>query len=214
MRVKSAEFVLGVAHLKQLPRLPWPEIAWAGRSNVGKSSLINRLLTRKGLARTSNTPGKTRQLNFYSINGAWHIVDLPGYGFARGPAADRESWQSLIEPYLSERKQLTGVAVLVDSRHGATQLDEMMFDWLSHASVPWAVMLTKSDKISGNARPAVEKQVRECLPEGVPVIVCSATTGDGVNDVRAWVDARLQSYHENPPDIVGWQSTTTRGDVG
>ena len=214
MRVQTAEFVLGVATPEQLPRHPQPEIAWAGRSNVGKSSLINKLLNRRGLARTSNTPGKTRQLNFFSINGSWHIVDLPGYGFARGPAADRESWKTLIEPYLTTRKQLAGIAVLVDSRHGATNLDRMMFEWLSVSDRPWAVMMTKADKLSGNARAKARKQLEKDVPEGIRIFTCSSHTGDGIGEIRSWVDDRLQDFRDNPPDIIGWKSDISRGEVG
>ncbi len=204
MRVKSAEFILGVVRLDQLPRTAMPEIAWAGRSNVGKSSLINKVINRKGLARTSNTPGKTRELNFYRINGSWHLVDLPGYGFARGPAADRERWGETVEPYLRERLQLAGVVVLVDARHGATDLDRMMFDWLADTERNWVVVMTKTDKISGNTLSRNRAAIRSDVPEPVPVLEASALTGRGVDRVRAWVDESLDTYRKDPPAIVGW----------
>jgi GTP-binding protein len=212
MRVRSAEFVLGVAGLKQLPRKNWPEIAWAGRSNVGKSSLINSVLSRKGLARISNKPGKTRQLNFYAINNAWYLVDLPGYGFARGPAAERQGWGKLVEPYLSQRTQLAGVAVLVDSRHGATELDKMMFEWLAATDTKWTVVLAKCDKISGNALTKVRGEVSRVTPEGVSILACSALSGRGIEDVRGWVDGRLEDYRMNTPELAGWQMDIEAGD--
>ncbi len=205
MNTKSAEFVIGVASPSQLPRTAYPEIAWAGRSNVGKSSLINRLIARKNLARTSNTPGKTRQINFYLISKSWYLVDLPGYGFARGPAAEREGWGELIEPYLAQRRQIAGVAVLVDARVGVSPLDEMMFSWLSEHDRPWAIMLTKIDRVSGNDRVKTERALREILPDGVPVFSCSAKTGRGIEAVRSWVDKRVAEHSEQSDGLLDWQ---------
>lgn len=208
MNTKSAEFVIGVASPSQLPRTAHPEIAWAGRSNVGKSSLINRLVARKNLARTSNTPGKTRQINFYLINRSWHLVDLPGYGFARGPETEREGWGELIEPYLAKRRQIAGVAVLVDARVGVSPLDEMMFSWLAEHDRPWAIMLTKIDRVSGNDRVKTERVLREMLPDGVPVFSCSAKTGRGIDAVRSWVDKRVAEHTEQSIGLLDWQIST------
>lgn len=206
MRVQSAEFVIGVARLSQLPRTNLPEIAWAGRSNVGKSSLINRVVGVRNLARISNTPGKTRQLNFYRVNNAWHLVDLPGYGFAAGPEAERESWRALIEPYLRGRRQLAGVAVLVDARIGPTGLDAMMFEWLAAHELFWAVILSKADKVSGNALSAVRKSTQARLGPNVLLIPCSARTGRGVAEVQAWMNERLRAYAAHKPALLDWQS--------
>lgn len=197
--------MIGVAKPSQFPRTMYPEIAWAGRSNVGKSSLINRLVARKGLAHTSNTPGKTRQLNYYLINNAWYLVDLPGYGFARGPEAEREGWRDLIEPYLAERRQIAGVAVLVDARVGASSFDEMMFTWLNANTRPWAVMLTKIDRVSGNDRVKVEKSLHAILPEDTPVFPCSAKTGRGIDAIRSWVDRRVAAHAEQSGGLLNWQ---------
>jgi len=205
MHIQTAEFERGASKLSQLPRTTLPEIAWAGRSNVGKSSLINSVLGRRNLARTSNTPGKTRQINFYRIDNAWYIVDLPGYGYAAGPQAEREEWQALVEPYLRDRRQLAAVAVLVDARLGPTALDEMMFAWLVAARHPWAAILTKMDKVSGNALARTRKLTGARLPQGVPLIACSAETGRGIGDVQAWVDAMLRRYAEQAPPLLGWQ---------
>ena len=209
MRIRSAEFVVSVAQLSQLPRTSLPEIAWAGRSNVGKSSLINRIVGNRRLARISNTPGKTRQLNFYRVNGAWHLVDLPGYGYAAGPRAERESWGTLVEPYLRERRQLAGVAVLVDARVGPTPLDEMMFDWLKAHDGHWAVILSKADKVSGNSLSAKCRDTRSLAGTDIPLIPCSARTGRGVEEVLAWVEECLQRHASTAPPLLGWQMQTT-----
>jgi GTP-binding protein len=205
MNVKSVDFVIGVASPSQLPRTTHAEIAWAGRSNVGKSSLINKVIGRRGIARTSNTPGKTRQINFFRMNNTWHLVDLPGYGFARGPAVERESWRKLIEPYLTERRQLAAVAVLVDARRGLSPLDVMMFEWLTNTGRSWAVILTKIDKISGNDRKKVELEVREQVDDNIPLFSCSAKTGRGVDSVRNWIDARLTAWDHRADGLLDWQ---------
>jgi len=205
MRVRSAEFVAGAARLSQLPRTSLPEIALAGRSNVGKSSLINRLVGVRKLARTSNTPGKTRQLNFYRVNRAWHFVDLPGYGYAAGPEAERGGWRSLVEPYLSSRPQLAGVAALVDARIGPTELDRMLFDWLAARGLPWAVILSKIDKVSGNALTRTLKDTRAVLGTEVPLLGCSVQTGRGLAEVERWVSERLAAFSDGRYRAAGWQ---------
>ena len=208
MRIRNVEFVVGAAQLSQLPRTTWPEIAWAGRSNVGKSSLLNQVVGMRGLARTSNTPGKTRQINFYRVDGRWHLVDLPGYGYASGPRTERESWGALIEPYLRNRRQLAGVAVLVDSRIGPTELDRMMFEWLTASPTPWAVMLTKTDKVSGNDLAKVTKVTQPYIPPDTPLISCSAHNGRGIGDVRAWIGKRLDAHAARSQGMPGWQVDT------
>jgi len=180
-------------------------MAWAGRSNVGKSSLINRLVGSRRLAKTSNTPGKTRQLNFYRVDDAWYLVDLPGYGYAAGPRAERERWRALIEPYLLERRQLAGVAVLVDARIGATELDRVMFDWLTSHSKPWVAILSKVDKISGNALSAVRRRTETVLGSDVSLIPCSAQTGYGVGEVLSWIGECLDRYRAEQPPLLSWQ---------
>lgn len=186
MKITSAEFVLGVADPGQLPRDPRPELALAGRSNVGKSSLLNRLTGRKALARTSADPGKTRELNFYLLNNAFHLVDLPGYGFARAPAERRAAWGRLIEEYLAHRTQLTGVVLAVDSRRPPSELDERMAGWLQHHRIPFVVALTKADKIPRSGRAGAVAAARDRLGHHTlcrALIPFSAVTGDGKNEL-------------------------------
>lgn len=182
MKITSAEFVLGVANLRQLPREDRKEIAFLGRSNVGKSSLINTLCSRKSLARSSSSPGKTRELNYYLINKQFHYVDLPGYGFAKVPEQIRSSWGKLIEQYLKTRRQLVLVVVLVDSRHEPTALDMMMVGWLEYYDIPFLVALTKADKLP---RSKVAHYVQDAKSIFAPFTKCqdvipfSAITGEG-----------------------------------
>lgn len=147
-RITSADFVISAASPAQFPKGPAPEVAFAGRSNVGKSSLLNLLVGRKSLAKTSATPGKTQQINFFHINGRYHFVDLPGYGYAKVSKTDREAWARLIEAYLRERRQLQMVVSLCDIRHEPTALDRDMFVWLEEVGRPFLIVLTKSDKVS------------------------------------------------------------------
>ena len=148
MKIKSAGLLESAAGANQFPDLVMPEIAFAGRSNVGKSTLINSLLTRKKLVKTSSTPGKTRLINFFLINEIFCLVDLPGYGFAKVPAEMRESWRKLIETYLSRRDNLRGVVLIIDIRHGPTAQDRQLKSWLDFHQRPMLVVASKSDKLS------------------------------------------------------------------
>ena len=148
MKIKSAGLLESAAGANQFPDLVMPEIAFAGRSNVGKSTLINSLLTRKKLVKTSSTPGKTRLINFFLINEIFCLVDLPGYGFAKVPAEMRESWRKLIETYLSRRDNLRGVVLIIDIRHGPTAQDRQLKSWLDFHRRPMLVVASKSDKLS------------------------------------------------------------------
>ena len=148
MKIKSAGLLESAAGANQFPDLVMPEIAFAGRSNVGKSTLINSLLTRKKLVKTSSTPGKTRLINFFLINENFCLVDLPGYGFAKVPAEMRESWRKLIETYLSRRDNLRGVVLIIDIRHGPTVQDRQLKSWLDFHQRPMLVVASKSDKLS------------------------------------------------------------------
>lgn len=150
MVIHSVNFVTSAPKLSACPDSPWPEIAFAGRSNVGKSSLINCLLNRRGLVRTSATPGRTQMLNFFAINEALHFVDLPGYGFARAPRAVREKWQPMIRDYLGRRQNLKAVVWLLDSRREPSKEDLQFLDWLEEAERPTIPVVTKIDKLSRN----------------------------------------------------------------
>jgi GTP-binding protein len=147
MKIRSAEFILSASSPWQFPPPTLPEIAFAGRSNVGKSTLINSLLNRKKLVKTSSTPGKTQLINFFNINDKFHFVDLPGYGFAKVPENVRKQWQRLIESYLQERESLRNVVLIVDSRHGPTMQDRQLKEWLDYYERPVLIVASKVDKL-------------------------------------------------------------------
>jgi GTP-binding protein len=150
MIVQSASFITSAPALASCPESEWPEIAFAGRSNVGKSSLINCLLNRKGLVRTSSTPGRTQLLNYFAINDALHFVDLPGYGFARAPRSVREKWQPMVHGYLQGRESLRAVVWLLDVRRDPSPEDLEFLDWLEESEIPTIPVVTKVDKVSKN----------------------------------------------------------------
>lgn len=152
MKFIDIKFLLSVHSLKQLPEPGVPEIAFAGRSNVGKSSLINTLVGRKGMVKVSGRPGKTQGLNFFDIAGTLYFVDLPGYGYAKVAKGMQEGWQKLITSYLESRTTLKCVVVIMDLRHGAKVQDEQLIAWLKQNSIPFLPVYTKADKLSGNAR--------------------------------------------------------------
>jgi len=147
MKIRSAEFILSASSPWQFPPPTLPEIAFAGRSNVGKSTLINSLLNRKKLVKTSSTPGKTQLINFFKINDKFHFVDLPGYGFAKVPETVRQQWQRLIEAYLQERESLRNVVLIIDSRHGPTSQDRQLKEWLDYYDRPVLIVASKIDKL-------------------------------------------------------------------
>lgn len=153
-----ARFVMGVAKLEQLPPLAGTEVAIAGRSNVGKSSLINALTGVRGLARASNTPGRTRELNFFDVAGRLTLVDMPGYGYAKAAKADVKQWQAVLRGYLKGRPGLTRVFVLIDARHGVKAEDREMFDMLDESAVAYQLVLTKADKIKPTELAKVEAE--------------------------------------------------------
>ncbi len=152
MKFVDIKFLLSVHKLAQLPEPTLPEIAFAGRSNVGKSSLINALVGRKGLVKVSGRPGKTQGLNYFEINNQLYLVDLPGYGFARVSKGMQDGWQSLITRYLESRSTLTCVVVIIDLRHEAKPQDRQLISWLQQNDIPYLPVYTKADKLSGNAR--------------------------------------------------------------
>ena len=151
MKITSVEFIKSVENFDHIPKDNLKEVAFAGRSNVGKSSLINCLLNRKNIARTSSTPGKTRQLNYFKINQKIYFVDLPGYGFAKAPKTERVQWRRLIENFLTQSPNLEGVVSIIDSRIGPTKLDLQLLEWLKNFNIPIILVGTKSDKLSKSA---------------------------------------------------------------
>lgn len=196
MIIKQAEIFATAVNKSQYPPGNRPEFALSGRSNVGKSSLINSFINRKNLARTSSQPGKTQTLNFYEINKEWFFVDLPGYGYAKSSKADRARWARFIETYLHERDQLTGVIQLIDMRHPPMDSDRDMVEWLLTYEVPILVAATKADKLSRGHWPKQIKQIRQALslPETVPVIAYSAVSGQGKEELGAWLEERVRFY--------------------
>ena len=186
---QECTFVRGVANLPDLPEPTLPEIAFAGRSNVGKSSLINALVGRKALARTSNTPGRTQQINFFDLGNQLMLADLPGYGYARAPKAEVKRWTGLIEAYLTGRAELRRILVLVDARHGMKANDKSVMMVLDKAAQPYQVVLTKCDKIKPAALEALIANTALELakhPAAHPVIVpTSSQKGTGMDVLRA-----------------------------
>lgn len=194
MKIVSAEFILGAVNLRQLPKEGLKEIAFLGRSNVGKSSFINKLCNRKALARPSAEPGKTREMNYYLINSEFFFVDLPGYGYARLPEQIRSSWGKLIEQYLKSRTQLSLVLQLVDARHQPTELDMMMVGWLDYYQIPFLVALTKADKLPVSKMPRIVQAAKEKFAQFAncrDVLPFSSINGLGKADVMRVVAAHV-----------------------
>lgn len=171
MRIKKAEIEAVAVRPDQYPEAGIPEIAFAGRSNVGKSSLLNLLTARKSLAKVSGSPGKTRTINFYRINDSFRIVDLPGYGYARVSKSESEKWGKMIESYLIERRELLKVVQLVDIRHRPSAQDVQMYEFLQYYGLDGIVVATKADKVSGNERERCIREIRKTLNMGKNDIV-------------------------------------------
>ncbi|MBU2360524.1 ribosome biogenesis GTP-binding protein YihA/YsxC [Loktanella sp. M215] len=184
----QTEFVKGVVAMDGLPPADRLEVCFAGRSNVGKSSLINALTGRKGLARASNTPGRTQEINFFTA-GDLYVVDLPGYGFANAPVAVVSKWQALLKNYLQGRPTLRRVFVLIDARHGAKAVDEEIMTLLDRSAVTFQVVMTKTDKVKGAALDAALDATRTALakhPAAYPeLILTSSEKGEGIETLRA-----------------------------
>ncbi|MDW3224697.1 MAG: ribosome biogenesis GTP-binding protein YihA/YsxC [Paracoccaceae bacterium] len=185
----ETDFVKGVVAMSGLPDPDRMEVCFAGRSNVGKSSLINALTGRKGLARASNTPGRTQEINFFTAGDAHYLVDLPGYGYANAPLAVVEKWQRLLKQYLSGRQTLRRAFVLIDARHGVKKVDSEILSLLDSAAVTFQVVLTKADKVKEVERAKVLDQVRGALakhPAAFPeIVVTSSEKGWGIPTLRA-----------------------------
>lgn len=192
---KPISFVLGVAKLDQLPITEMEEVAFAGRSNVGKSSLINALFNQRKLAKTSNTPGRTQQLNYFNLDDQLHLVDLPGYGFAQAPEAMVKAWQKLIFTYLQGRVNLKRVFLLIDSRHGIKKVDEETMELLDKAAVTYQIVLTKVDKISAKQLDETLKKTQEIIKKHgaayVDVLATSSEKYIGLDELKAEIQSLI-----------------------
>ncbi len=194
MKVTHATFVGAASEPGRFPAPSFPEVAFAGRSNVGKSSAINRLVGRRGLARTSSTPGRTQQLNFFGLDDRLVLVDLPGYGYAKVSKAARDAWRPLVESYLGTRGVLAGVVLIVDVRRGLEEEEHQMLDFLAALGTPVLLLATKIDKLN---RSGQAKALRALAASALPIVPFSAVTGEGVPAV--W------------KTIAGWTRPSTRG---
>ncbi len=190
MKILSAEFVISAAVPRQFPPDNKPQIAFAGRSNVGKSSIINSLLHRKKLVKTSATPGKTQLINFFIINGQFYFVDLPGYGYARVPQAVTDTWAPMIEGYLKNSPDLRAVVVLLDVRREPDERDIRLLGWLRQYDIPAICALTKADKLSRQESDRARRNIMERL-ELSDLLLTSARGGQGIKELWSKIGKRL-----------------------
>jgi ribosome biogenesis GTP-binding protein YsxC/EngB len=191
MEIKTAEFIISNTDIKKCPTGNLPEYAFIGRSNVGKSSLINMLTNRKGLAMTSATPGKTMLINHFLINDNWYLVDLPGYGYAKRGQKGQEQIKKIIEDYILERKQMTNLFLLIDSRLEPQKIDMEFMEWLGENGIPFSIVFTKADKLkSGRLRSQVNmylNKLKEQWEELPPYFVSSSETRTGREDILKYI---------------------------
>jgi GTP-binding protein len=196
MKILSAEFVISAVGPKQFPRDSKPQIAIAGRSNVGKSSIINSLLHRKNLVKTSQTPGKTQLINFFVINGAFYFVDLPGYGYARVPYAVTDAWAPMIEGYLKNTSHLSAVVVLLDSRRELDERDVRLIDWLRQYDIPLICALTKIDKLNRQETDRARRSISAALEINDDLILTSAKSGRGIKELWGAIAKKIKEPGE------------------
>lgn len=201
MKIKSAEFVISNSKVEKCPDSRLPEYAFIGRSNVGKSSLINMLTERKSLAKTSAKPGKTQLINHFLINKDWHLVDLPGYGYARVSKSTKKTFQKFITAYFDKRKQMICAFVLIDSRHQPQKIDLEFMQWLGEHQIPFCIIFTKADKLKPKA---LEKNINEYQQEMLQYweempefFVSSATSGMGKEEILGYIEAINNELQSN-----------------
>lgn len=196
MKIFSAEFVISNSDYRACPQQILPEFAFIGRSNVGKSSLINMLLSKKKLAKTSSAPGKTQLINHFIINDSWYLVDLPGYGYAKVSKGLRDKWQTLISGYLRHRKSLTLVFILIDVRLEPQKIDLEFINWCGEQNIPFSLVLTKLDKVSKSESQRNAIKFQEALlqtwEELPPIFTTSALSGEGRNSLLDYIDRFVQ----------------------
>ncbi|WP_457568540.1 ribosome biogenesis GTP-binding protein YihA/YsxC [Desulfurobacterium sp.] len=193
--VKKAQLYRTVFTPEDLPDTPYSEVAFVGRSNVGKSSLLNAIVKNYRLAKVSSSPGKTRSINFYLVNDRFFVVDLPGYGFAKLSAAEQKRWKKLIESYLTDRDKLKGIFLLVDSKVGPTEKDIAMKEWLEYYGIPYCVVATKVDKLKKQSeRARLKKRIREKLGlnKEIEIIPFSSKTREGRGEVLKQIEQFLE----------------------
>lgn len=195
MKIRSLAVACTTLDPARFPRSPWKEVAVSGRSNVGKSSLLNTLFERKNFARISNEPGKTRTINFYAVNDRFYLVDVPGYGFARHSADTRRSWLAVIDGYIERREALAGIVQLVDARHAPSRDDVERISLIARSARPFIVVFTKVDKISNAERFRAVREFNESasgiVEAAVPTIFFSAKTGEGKEELWRWIVGRI-----------------------
>lgn len=208
LKIVSAEFLQGVADLRQLPKNQLREVLFIGRSNVGKSSLLNKMCNRKNLARSSATPGKTREINYYIINNSFYFVDLPGYGYAKVPEQMRAGWKRLIEDFLKRCEPIALAMQLIDSRQEPTPLDLMMMDWLEYYEVPYLLVLTKADKLPHSKLlkqiEAYKERFKSNLAEGSchGIVPFSIVSGDGRAELLKLIESHLHAKPQRKKEAV------------
>lgn len=184
MKVTSAVFIKSATKPSEYPEGNFPEVAVAGKSNVGKSSLINVLVNRKNLAKTSSSPGRTQTINFFRVNEKISLVDLPGYGYAKVPLSIRETWKPMVESYLQTRREIRLVVLILDARRGVTPDDLALLDWLDYHGIPCTIVLTKADKLSQIERARQKKALAEIpLLSGKTFLFFSVVTGEGKDEL-------------------------------
>ena len=197
VKIQSAIFELGAVSLDGCPESKLPEFAFIGRSNVGTSSLLNLLTRKSALARVSGQPGRTREINFFTINKAWSLVDLPGYGYAKASGADRDRFHELVSDYLRERMNLCCAFVLIDARHSPQKIDQELVRWLVDSSIPFALIFTKVDKVKPNVvkrNIALFTEAMSEWSEGAPdIFTTSAVKGDGRREILAFIEEAIQA---------------------
>ena len=200
MRVTHSEFVISNTDVAKCPNEPLPEYAFIGRSNVGKSSLINTLCSRKNLAKTSGRPGKTQLINHFKINKQWFLVDLPGYGYAKTSKTNKKAFQQLITRYFDKRQQLISAFVLIDVRHNPQHIDLDFMEWLGTNQIPFAIVFTKADKlkplaIERNVAAYLSKMKEEMWEETPPHFITSSLHKSGVEDILTYIDQMNQEFN-------------------
>lgn len=201
MKIRSASFVISNTDLNKCPTDPIPEYAFIGRSNVGKSSLINTLCERKSLAKTSGKPGKTQLINHFKVNNTWFLVDLPGYGYARTSKSTKKSFQKLITRYFEKRKQLISAFVLIDIRHEPQPIDLAFMEWLGENYIPFAIVFTKADKVKPKAQERkieayLDHMLQQAWEEAPPYFVTSSLHRSGRDELLQYIDQLNNGFYQ------------------